>query len=348
LKKIIDLRSDTVTRPSQAMREAMMKAEVGDDVFGEDPTINQLEQMTADMLGKEAAVFVASGTMANQIAIKTHTQPGDEVILESKSHSYNYESGAIAAFSGVQVMPLQGERGVITAEQVEEAIRPVGNPHFAITRLIILENTHNRGGGKVFPIEEMQRINEAALKHDLKMHLDGARIFNACVETGIDVSEYTSLFDSISFCLSKGLGAPVGSLLAGSTEYIQYARRYRKLVGGGMRQAGILAAAGIYALRHNIDRLKEDHENARLLAQTIRETEGLNLVYDAVETNMIYFTFENKSIPAQKIVDKLKEKNILVNPVNDYIIRMVSNLGVERSDIMKVCEELKIILTSIH
>lgn len=346
--KIIDLRSDTVTKPSQAMRDAMMKAEVGDDVFAEDPTINRLEQMTATMLHKEAAVFVASGTMANQVAIKTHTQPGDEVILESNSHSYNYESGAIAAFSAVQVMPLPAERGVITAEQVEEAIRPVGNPHFAITRLIILENTHNRGGGKIFPIEEMQKIKAVALKHKLKMHLDGARIFNACVETGIDVSEYASLFDSLSFCLSKGLGAPVGSLIAGSSEFIQRARRYRKLVGGGMRQAGILAAAGIYALQHNIDRLKEDHENARLLAQTIRETPGLKLVYDEIETNMVYFTCENKSVYAQQIIDSLKEKNILANPVNKYIIRMVTNLDVQRSDILKVCKELHVVLRSIH
>jgi threonine aldolase len=348
LEKIIDLRSDTVTKPSHAMREAMMKAEVGDDVFAEDPTINRLEQMSATMLSKEAAVFVASGTMANQVAIKTHTQPGDEVILESNSHSYNYESGAIAAFSAVQVMPLQGERGVITAEQVEEAIRPVGNPHFAITRLIILENTHNRGGGKIFPIEEMQKIKAVALKHNLKMHLDGARIFNACVETGIDVSEYASLFDSLSFCLSKGLGAPVGSLIAGSSEFIQRARRYRKLVGGGMRQAGILAAAGIYALQHNIDRLKEDHENARLLAQTIRETPGLKLVYDEIETNMVYFTCENESVYAQQIIDSLKGKNIWANPVNKYIIRMVTNLDVQRSDILKVCKELHIVLHSIH
>jgi threonine aldolase len=348
LEKIIDLRSDTVTKPSHAMREAMMKAEVGDDVFAEDPTINRLEQMSATMLSKEAAVFVASGTMANQVAIKTHTQPGDEVILESNSHSYNYESGAIAAFSAVQVMPLQGERGVITAEQVEEAIRPVGNPHFAITRLIILENTHNRGGGKIFPIEEMQKIKAVALKHNLKMHLDGARIFNACVETGIDVSEYASLFDSLSFCLSKGLGAPVGSLIAGSSEFIQRARRYRKLVGGGMRQAGILAAAGIYALQHNIDRLKEDHENARLLAQTIRETPGLKLVYDEIETNMVYFTCENESVYAQQIIDSLKGKNIWANPVNKYIIRMVTNLDVQRSDILKVCEELHVVLHSIH
>jgi threonine aldolase len=348
LEKIIDLRSDTVTKPSHAMREAMMKAEVGDDVFAEDPTINRLEQMSATMLSKEAAVFVASGTMANQVAIKTHTQPGDEVILESNSHSYNYESGAIAAFSAVQVMPLQGERGVITAEQVEEAIRPVGNPHFAITRLIILENTHNRGGGKIFPIEEMQKIKAVALKHNLKMHLDGARIFNAFVETGIDVSEYASLFDSLSFCLSKGLGAPVGSLIAGSSEFIQRARRYRKLVGGGMRQAGILAAAGIYALQHNIDRLKEDHENARLLAQTIRETPWLKLVYDEIETNMVYFTCEDESVYAQQISDSLKEKNILANPVNKYIIRMVTNLDVQRSDILKVCKELHIVLHSIH
>jgi len=303
--------------------------------------------MVADMVGKETALFVASGTMANQVSIKTHTQPGDEVILESGSHSYNFESGAIAALSGVQVMPLNGERGVITAEQVEEAIRPLGNPHFALTKLIVLENTHNRGGGKIFPIDEMKRIKEIALKHNLLMHLDGARIFNAVVETGISITEYASLFDSLSFCLSKGLGAPVGSLIAGNMEFIQRARRFRKLVGGGMRQTGILAAAGIYALQNNIERLKEDHENARLLAQEIKKIPDLKLVYDVIETNMVFFEIQNRSIKASQIASALKEINILVSPhaAGEYLVRLVTHLDVDRSDALKVIQELKKVMS---
>lgn len=348
MQKIIDLRSDTVTKPSPAMREAMMRAEVGDDVFGEDPTINRLEQIVADMVGKDAALFVASGTMANQVSIKTHTQPGDEIILERGSHSYNFESGAIAAFSAVQVMPLQGIRGVIKAEQVIEAIRPLGNPHFAITRLIVLENTHNRGGGKIFPLEEMRKIKEVAQNHNLLMHLDGARIFNASIETGISIAEYASLFDTISFCLSKGLGTPVGSMIAGSKEFIQKARRFRKMVGGGMRQAGILAAAGIYALQNNVERLKEDHENARLLAQEIRKIPAFKLVYDEIETNMVFLEVENKSIKAHEIDSAMKERNILLtpHPAGEYIIRLVTHLDVNRSDILKTIHELKDVMSS--
>ena len=262
MKEWIDLRSDTVTKPTPAMRKAMAEAEVGDDVFGEDPTVNALQEKVAKILGKEASIFVPSGTMANQLAIKSHTQPGDEVIIEATSHPYNFEAGASAALSGIQFYCLKGIRGILDASQIEEAIRP-DDHHFPVTRLICLENTHNRGGGSVYPIKKIAEISRFAKSKGLLLHLDGARLWNASVAAGIKPQEYAQWADSVSVCLSKGLGAPIGSLVAGSKTFIDRVHRFRKMFGGGMRQVGIIAAAGIYALDHHIGRLKEDHENAK-------------------------------------------------------------------------------------
>jgi len=251
MKDLVDLRSDTVTKPTPAMRKAIAEAEVGDDVFGEDPTVNTLQKKVAEILGKEASLFVPSGTMANQLAIKSHTQPGDEVIIEATSHPYNFESGASAALSGIQFYCLKGVRGILDASQIEEAIRP-NDHHFPVTRLICLENTHNRGGGAIYPLEKIAEISQLAKSKNLLLHLDGARLWNASVATGIKPQEYARWVDSVSVCLSKGLGAPIGSLVAGTKPFIDRVHRFRKMFGGGMRQVGIIAAAGLYALGHHI------------------------------------------------------------------------------------------------
>ncbi len=264
----IDFRSDTVTRPTPGMQEAMMKAPVGDDVFGEDPSINTLQEMTADLFGMEAALFCPSGTMTNQIAIKCHTQPGDEVICDESSHIYQYEGGGIALNSGASVKLLYGDRGRINARQVEEAIQP-DDVHRAHTRMVSLENTSNRGGGSCYTFSEIQAIQQVCMRHDLAFHLDGARLWNAIVARKEDPLHYGKVFDSISVCLSKSLGCPVGSLLLGTKDFIKKAKRYRKVFGGGMRQGGFMAAAGIYALEHHIERLKEDHANAKAIATAI-------------------------------------------------------------------------------
>ncbi|RYD70570.1 MAG: aminotransferase class I/II-fold pyridoxal phosphate-dependent enzyme, partial [Sphingobacteriales bacterium] len=264
----IDLRSDTFTKPSPAMLEAMLKAHVGDDVFGEDPTVNALESFTAQIFGMEAGLFCPSGTMTNQIAIKCHTQPGDEVICDKTSHVYIYEGGGIAFNSGSQVKALDGERGMINADQVKEAINP-DDVHKARTSLVTLENTANRGGGSCYNLAEIQKIKEVCLQNNLRLHLDGARLFNALVARQETTRQYGELFDSISICLSKGLGAPIGSLLIGKSQFIKQARRVRKVFGGGMRQAGYLAAAGLYALENNIDRLEIDHAHAHQIAEIL-------------------------------------------------------------------------------
>ena len=259
---LIDLRSDTVTKPSKEMRQAMLDAPVGDDVYGEDPTVNLLQQKVAELLGKPAALYVPSGVMANQLAVKLHTQPGDEVIVEKDSHIFNYETVAPSILSGVQLHTIEGQRGVLRAEQLAPAVRPPAY-YMPRTTLICLENTHNRAGGTVYPIEEIKRIRDFARALGIKLHLDGARLWNASVATGITPREYAQYFDTISVCFSKGLGAPVGSALVGSEDAIQRARRFRKIFGGGMRQAGIIAAGALYALEHNVNRLKEDHDKAR-------------------------------------------------------------------------------------
>jgi threonine aldolase len=340
MPKVIDLRSDTVTKPTPAMRRAMAQADVGDDVFGEDPTVNRLQERAAELFGREAALFVPSGTMGNQIAIKVHTQPGDEVILEEASHIFNSEMAMMAAFSGVIPRPIPSERGWLRWEQIESAIRP-NVYYYAQTRLICLENTHNFKGGSVYPLEWAREIIEKAHERGLKVHLDGARIFNAAVATGRSVKELTEGFDSVMFCLSKGLGAPVGSMLVGSAEFIEKARRVRKMLGGGMRQVGILAAAGLYALEHHIERLAEDHENAQILAQALREIPEVRL--EPVETNIIIF--ELTKTPAEKLITELKKRNILALAIGPRRVRLVTHLDVSRADVLRAACALQEILS---
>lgn len=322
---ITDLRSDTFTKPNQPMLEAMFRADVGDDVFGEDPTVNLLEEMTATMFGMEAAIFCPSGTMTNQIAIKAHTQPGDEVICEKLSHAYIYEGGGIAFNSGCQVKPIDGDRGRITAEQVVAAIN-TKEIYNANSSLVSLENTTNRGGGSCYDFTEIEKIREVCTTHHLKLHLDGARIWNALVAKKETSKQYGALFDSISVCLSKGLGAPVGSLLLGTHDYIKKARRIRKVLGGGMRQAGYLAAAGIYALENNIERLAEDHQHAKLVANALIKKEFTGAILP-VETNILIFEIK-APLSAGQFVEIVKQHDILCMAISPTQIRMVFHLDV--------------------
>ena len=290
----IDLRSDTVTRPTAAMRRAMAEAEVGDDVLGEDPTVNALQRRTAELLGKESALFVPSGTMANQIAVGVHTTPGDELLCDETSHVYVWEGGGIARLSGVTARTIAGERGLLAPALLRDKVRP-DDGHYVRTRLVCLENTHNRGGGRVQPIEQVGEVSAWARAQGLAMHLDGARLMNAVVATGIPAHEWARHFDTVSICFSKGLGAPVGSALAGPGELIREAHRLRKVFGGGMRQAGILAAAALHALEHHVERLAEDHANAQILARAVEETEGLRLESGPVETNLVWIAVDPRS-----------------------------------------------------
>jgi threonine aldolase len=324
---IIDFRSDTVTKPSPGMLEAMMKAPVGDDVFGEDPSINELERMSATMFGMEEALFCPSGTMTNQIAIKCHTQPGDEVICDESAHVYQYEGGGIAFNSGASVKLLHGDRGRITAEQVLAGINPDDN-HKARTGLVCLENTSNRGGGSCYDFEEIKKIQQVCIENNLPFHLDGARLWNALVAKNETPKQYGKTFDSISICLSKSLGCPVGSLLLGKKDFIKKARRIRKVFGGGMRQTGFLAAAGIFALQNNIERLQEDHAHAKQIAESIKQKDFVSFVLP-VETNIIIFELkENNSAPA--LVAKFKEHNILAYAIAPNRIRLVVHLDISK------------------
>jgi threonine aldolase len=332
MKEFVDLRSDTVTKPTPLMRKAMAKAEVGDDVFGEDPTVNALQAKVAKILGKEASIFVPSGTMGNQLAIKSHTQPGDEVIIEATSHPYNFEGGASAALSGIQFYCLKGVRGILDASQFEEAIRP-DDHHFPVTKLICLENTHNRGGGSIYPIERIAEISRLARSKGLLVHLDGARLWNASVASGIKPQEYARWADSVSVCLSKGLGAPIGSLVAGTKTFIDRVHRFRKMFGGGMRQAGIIAAAGIYALDHHIDRLKEDHQNAKRLALGLKEIKGISIDPEEVETNIVIFDIAEMGMTAAQVRDEMKKKGVLIHAFGKTQIRLVTHLDVSKEDI---------------
>ena len=328
----IDLRSDTVTKPTPAMRTAIANAEVGDDVWGDDPTVNTLQENVARLLDKEAALFVPSGCMANTIAILAQTSPGTEVILEKESHTFYYEAGAACAFGGVQLHPLPGVRGILEPVQVEAAIRP-DNVHLPPTRLIVLENTHNRGGGKIYPLEYIKAIRDIAVAHGINLHMDGARLFNAVVASGIPAAEYARYFDSVTFCFSKGLGAPVGSILAGTKEFITKAHRIRKMLGGGMRQVGILAAAAQYAIDHHIERLADDHRHARMLAQTLASMPGFSIDPDSVETNIIVFDVSRSRYSEQQVTDMLAEKGVLMIPFGSNQIRAVTHLDVSTSDI---------------
>lgn len=320
-----DFRSDTVTHPTEEMRKAMMDAKVGDDVFGEDPSVNTLQEKIAGLFGMEVALFCPSGTMTNQIAIKVHTQPGDEVICADNAHVFVYEGGGIARNSGSQARVLHGDRGRITAAQVLQAINPedVHKPH---TSLVCLENTANRGGGSCYDFEEIKKIKEVCKNHHLKLHLDGARLFNALIAKKENPEQYGEIFDSISICLSKGLGCPVGSVLLGTTDFIAKAKRVRKVFGGGMRQAGFLAAAGIYALDHHIKRLSEDHAHARQIAMTLQQKDFVGEIMP-VETNILIFEVRGR-YTAASLAQKLKENNILVIPISAHQIRIVTHLDI--------------------
>lgn len=328
---MIDIRSDTVTKPSDEMRDVIARAEVGDDVFGEDPNVNELQVAVAKLFGKESALYVPSGTMANQVSINAHTQPGNEVICESGCHLYNYESGAPALLSGVMLRTIDGEMGSITAEQVEANIRPTSY-HFAQTTLITLENTHNRAGGTIFPIGQIKEISEVAKKHNIKMHLDGARLMNAVVATGVEAAEWASYFDSVSICLSKGLGAPVGSVVAGTEAFIERAHRYRKTYGGGMRQAGLLAAAGKYALENNVERLAEDHTNALTFAESVASLEGINVELDWVQTNIVMIDIDKSLGSAAEWVERLAELDVAILTVSPQRLRAVFHLDVSTEE----------------
>jgi threonine aldolase len=323
---IVDLRSDTFTKPTPKMLEAMCKAKVGDDVFGEDPSVNELESRAAAMFGMEAGLYSVSGTMSNQIAIKTHTQPGDEVICDFTSHVYQYEGGGIAFNSGASVQLIPGNLGRITAEQVVSAINPddVHKPH---SSLVSLENTANRGGGSCYDINEIEKIRSVCDKHQLKLHLDGARLFNALVAKNESPKSYGRLFHSISICLNKGLGCPVGSVLLGTKEYIRKARRIRKVFGGGMRQGGYMAATGLYALDHHIERLKEDHDHAKRVAGELCQKKFIGEILP-VETNILIFSVK-EMIPSA-FVQVLKAENILALPMSPTQVRMVFHLDVTK------------------
>lgn len=335
---MIDLRSDTITKPSEPMRKAMYDAEVGDDVFKEDPTVNKLEEYAAELLGKEAALFVPSGVMGNQICLNVLTNPGDEVICERDAHIFNYESGSPAALSGIQLHPVEGKMGVIFPEQVEQIIRPTSAYYMPRTKVIEVENTHNRASGAIWPIENIVTLKDLAKKYNLFYHLDGARIWNASVATGISVSEYASHFDTMSCCLSKGLGAPVGSIIAGTREFIKEAYRVRKGWGGGMRQVGILAAAGLYALQNNIERLKEDHDKAKYLAERINANPNLEIDMKAVQTNILLFHPKKSSV--EDGIKSCKEKGLLVSVGKIDLIRAVTHLDVSMEEIKKAADIL--------
>jgi threonine aldolase len=342
----IDLRSDTVTKPTRAMRAAMAEAVVGDDVFndgpiqGEDPTVNELQQVIADRLGKEAALFVPSGTMSNQIALRVHCRPGDEFICEAGCHIFNYEQGGYAQLSGLCARPLPGEYGVLRIEQFAAGLIRADNEHLVRTRLVCLENTHNRGGGRVLPPDTVSSIGAWARQNGLATHLDGARLFNAVIATGIPARDWAEHFDTVSVCFSKGLGAPVGSALCGPRDLIAQARRHRKLFGGGMRQVGIIAAGALYALRNHVERLAEDHGNARLLGDAVRGLEGLTLRPDEIDTNIVIFEVDPALGSAAHFVGRLAERGVKMIAFGPQLIRAVTHLDVTRREIQRACEVL--------
>jgi threonine aldolase len=345
MSSIIDLRSDTITRPSSAMRQAMAHAEVGDDMFGEDPTVALLESRVADLLGKEAALFTPSGIMANQLALRAHTEPGDEVIIDGNAHIYYYEGGGPAAISGVMCRCLPGLRGIFTAEQMEAVLRPV-DQHYAPTKLVCLENTHNRGGGKIWPQQEVKEIARLARERGIRMHLDGARLWNAAAASGRSERELAEEFDSVAVCFSKGLGAPVGSALCGSREFIQRARRFRKMFGGGMRQAGIIAAGALHALDHHRQRLVEDHHNARLLAEGLCKLPGIDLDPSSVETNIVMARLH--SVSAERFAQELHEAGLRLFPRGHDTIRAVTSMEVTSADVLQAISIFEQTMSRLH
>ncbi len=327
--RVVDLRSDTVTRPSDGMRKAMAEAEVGDDVLGDDPTVRALEERMASLLGKEEAVYVPSGTMANLLGVLAQTSPGDEIILDRNCHIINYEAGGSAVVGGVQIYPLDSPDGFLPEDELERAVRPA-NIHHPNTTIVTVENTHNRGGGRIYPIERLEAVSKFAADMGLRLHMDGARLANAVVATGITFERYGALADSINICFSKGLGAPVGSILISDAETVEKARFWRKRLGGGMRQVGILAAACLYALDNNVDRLAADHARASRIGRMVEETSGMELVFP-VDTNIVIFTIDGAD--AAEFVSKLADRGILALAISPGRVRMVTHLDITDDDI---------------
>jgi threonine aldolase len=333
--RTIDLRSDTITHPTQAMREAMARAEVGDDVMGEDPTVNRLEAVAAERVGKQAALFVPTGTMANLVAVMVHTRRGDEVILDDQCHTFLMEAGGMAALAGVMPRPLPTDAGYVTAGQLQAALRPP-DPHHAPTSLVCVENTHNRHGGTVAPLDALDALADAAHQRGLRVHMDGARLFNAAVALGVPAARIAAAADSVAFCLSKGLSAPVGSLLCGEREFIARARHARKMVGGGMRQAGVIAAAGIVALDTMVDRLADDHRVARAVAEALAAVPGLRVDLARVQTNIV--RVELPGHEARTVADRLRERGVRVSLIGARMIRLVTNRHVTVDDVPAIAE----------
>lgn len=341
----IDLRSDTVTHPTERMRELMSQASVGDDVYQEDPTVNQLESEAAALLGKEAALFISSGTMGNLLALMSHTQPGDEVVLEAESHIYHYEVGGISRIAGLIPRVIPGKRGMFTAEELRQTLRPA-DIHYPQTSLVCLENTHNRSGGQVLPQKEVIRVADTAREAGLKLHLDGARIFNAAAASGVPVQNLAEPFDSVMFCLSKGLAAPVGSVLVGSEEFIARARKFRKMLGGGMRQAGILAAAGLESIHVMTKRLADDHRRAQRLADGLSALPGFRTAAE-VQTNIVMLDITNPDLTAQQLVKFWAEADIVAVPRSEYGVRLVTHYQITDNDIDYVISETKKIVEQL-
>jgi threonine aldolase len=335
----VDLRSDTATLPTAGMRKAMAEAELGDDVFGEDPTVNRLEARVAELFGKDAAMFVPSGTMSNQIAIRMHVRPGDEILCEASSHIHLYEGGGPAALSGATVHAIPGRGGIVDLSDFEGKIRPE-SLHSVRTRLVSLENTHNRGNGAVLPLANVERISGWARKHGLAVHLDGARLMNAVVKTGVPPKTWATHFDSVSLCFSKGLGCPVGSILIGGKDFIKEARRIRKLFGGAMRQAGVLAAAALYALDHHVERLAEDHANGQIIAQALEASSAFKLKAAEIETNIIWAPMTGAISPAD-FAAQLKSRGIIAGPFGGDTLRFCTHLGVTKSDAERIASAIR-------
>jgi threonine aldolase len=340
MPKIIDLRSDTVTRPSAGMRAAMAAAEVGDDVYSDDPTVNRLQERFAKLVGKEAALFVTSGTQGNQVCIRAHCVPGDEIICDHDSHIVHYEAGGPAALTGASILPLRGARGIFTAAEVTAAVRP-DNVHFTPSKLVVIENTHNRGGGTIWPLRQIAEVTAAAKAAKLKTHLDGARLFNAVAATGIAPAEWASHFDSLTCCFSKGLGAPVGSIVAGTKDFVRSAARWRKMFGGQLRQVGVLAAAAEYALDHHVKRLADDHANAKILIEGLARGAGFSVEPD-LPTNMVFWRI-GKSAPgaSDALVAKCKARGVLFNHAGGGRLRAVTHLDVNADDCRHAAEVIR-------
>ena len=332
VERIADLRSDTVKMPTQEMLEAIKYAPLGDDVYGEDPTVNRLEELAASKMGKEAALLVTSGTQANLVSLLANTKRGDEAIVEAEAHIYYYEVGGMSAIGGIIPRPVKGKMGVLDPKDVEREVRGA-NIHFSPTSLICIENTHNRAGGTIVSPNQIEALEEVAKNHGLRLYMDGARIFNAAIALRVDVKSFTKHVDNLMFCLSKGLGAPIGSVVVGDMDFIERARKFRKMLGGGMRQAGVIAAPGIIALEKMVDRLAEDHYNARILAEGLSKFDGITIDLRTVQTNIVVFDVSKLGITSEQFIGLIKERGVKASAFSDKLVRMVTHVGITTDDI---------------